>query len=293
MNTNPAPKSNLVKVLLAVFGIALVVFAIVIAAVLATSKPNVDNANQSSTANNPTPQPQPAPTPATMPTSINWGFSETWTAMGDVPECPEPFTVNAPADLSTATNILYPGQIRGGDYKPHGGIRYDNATAPSDVTVSLPMDAVLWRGSQYIESGEVQYLMDFIVPCGYMIRFDHLLTLTPEFAAFFAALPAAQVDDSRTYNFNPPTAFSAGTEIANAVGHNLPSLNVAFDFGLYDLRKYNQSYQDPAWAASLANEKETAYHAVCWLEFLPAEQKAIAMALPGGGTEGKTSDFCK
>jgi hypothetical protein len=288
--TTTPPKSNLVKILLVVFGIALVVFAIVVGAVIATSNRNQPSTNQN-TANNPPPAPLPQPTPPPV-TSINWTFNDAWVSMVTVPDCPNPFTVNSPSDLTNATHILYPGQTRGGDFKPHGGIRYDNATAASDVSVSLPLDAILWRGAQYIESGEVQYLMDFIVPCGYMMRFDHLYTLTPEFAEFFAQLPAPEVDQSRTNTFNPPTSFAAGTKIATAAGHTLPQLNVAFDFGLYDLRQYNESYQDPVWAALHADEKETAYYGVCWLELLPANQKAIALSLPGGGTEGKTSDYC-
>src|SRR5690348_2990501 len=48
-----------------------------------------------------------------------------WTAMETPPACPDPLNLKAPTDLSKVTAILYPGQTRGGNYKPHGGFRMD------------------------------------------------------------------------------------------------------------------------------------------------------------------------
>ncbi|MEX1995282.1 MAG: prepilin-type N-terminal cleavage/methylation domain-containing protein, partial [Candidatus Saccharimonadales bacterium] len=56
--------------------------------------------------------------------------------------CPAQPMMTSPADVSLATAVLYPGQTRGSDYKPHGGLRFDNAKG-NKVTVRAPMDAKL------------------------------------------------------------------------------------------------------------------------------------------------------
>lgn len=223
---------------------------------------------------------------------VSWGFDgNKWAAVGNVPNCPDPLTFPAPFDVNLATHILYPGQTRGGDYKPHGGARFDNS-ANTDVHITLPLDAKLWRGSRYIQDGEVQYLLDFIAPCGVMMRFDHLLTLSTEFKQIVETqLPEPEVDDSRTHRFTADKTYLEGTTIATSVGLNG---NTFVDFGVYDLRNQNSvSLQNASWAIMHQDEKEIAYFGVCWLDMLLNNEKTIVKSLPGPGTEGKTSDYCK
>jgi hypothetical protein len=224
-------------------------------------------------------------------TIVMWSFDgNTWKAMGSAPECMDPITISSPADMSKATNILYPGQVRGSDYKPHGGIRFDGQLNDS-ITVQAPMSGFVWRGSRYIEAGEVQYMIDIINSCGFLYRLDHLRVLTPKFQALMETLPEAQIDDSRTYNFITQVEVEEGEEIATSVGH-INTANAAFDLGIFDLRQPNEISKNPTWAAQHQNEKETAYFAQCWLDFLQEPDQSIAKSLPGGGTEGKVSDYC-
>lgn len=198
--------------------------------------------------------------------------------------CPAQPMLKSPADLSLATAVLYPGQTRGNDYKPHGGLRFDGSKT-DDITVRAPMDANLTSGSRYIEQGEVQVLLEFSAPCGIKYRFDHLLTLSDKFQkAVDTTLPAAKPDDSRTTNFNPAIEVTTGEVIATAVGFKKTG-NVGFDFGVYDMRQPNGTNQ---------TGNELAKHAVCWLkDWLPASDVAILATLPGGdGKSGKTSDYC-
>lgn len=89
--------------------------------------------------------------------------------------CPSPFVFRMPVDVRKATSILYPGQVRGGDYKPHGGFRFDNSL-PREIVLTAPYDAEVIDGSRYLEgAGEIQYMFDFAHPCGIRYRFDHLL----------------------------------------------------------------------------------------------------------------------
>src|SRR5689334_10183642 len=54
---------------------------------------------------------------------VRWQFNDVeWKPMGSAPACDEPLTIVAPIDLTKATTQLYPGQMRGGDFKPHGGL---------------------------------------------------------------------------------------------------------------------------------------------------------------------------
>ncbi len=225
---------------------------------------------------------------------ITWTHTENgWKASDELPKCPDPL-IKFPLDLSLATSILYPGQYRGGDYKPHGGFRFDNNTN-NNVTVTAPMDAEVVRGARYPVYGETQYVFDFIAPCGYMYRFGHMLTLSPKLQAIADKLPQNGEGDSRDTPVNPPVAFQTGETLATAVGivkGDRNTVNVFVDWGVYDLRSKNEASKDPVWAAAHPNETEQ--YAVCWFDLLSAEQEAKVRALPASDpVSGKTSDYCK
>src|SRR3990172_13296250 len=151
---------------------------------------------------------------------INWMFNGSdwqYTGGGSPPSCPDPFKfTNSPTDVSLATSILYPGQTRGGNYKPHGGFRFDGL-ANNKVSVKAPIDAQVFQGSRYLVSGETQYTFDFILPCGLMYRVGHLLTLSPDFQKIADTFPAAQEGDSRTTQVSSETTIKSGTVIGTAV----------------------------------------------------------------------------
>lgn len=216
--------------------------------------------------------------------------NNTWTANGTTASCADPLEIQAPVDINLVTGILYPGQVRGGDFKPHGGFAFDNLS-DNKVIVKLPEDAVLWRAARYIERGEVQYLVDFMTECGIAYRFDHLLSLSDKAMNILSTTPTPN-DNTLTTNINPPVAFKKGEVLATEVGSRTP-LSVGFDFGVYDLRKQNTiSQTNSAWAARYQAKGEYAYYAICWLDNLAGQDKFTARNLPARGSEGKTSDYC-
>jgi hypothetical protein len=225
-------------------------------------------------------------------TDVNWVYNgKDWAASGEAPSCPDPLTIKSPTDIKKATSVLYPGQTRGGNYKPHGGLRFDGL-ANDAVTVSAPMDMHLVEGSRYIERGETQYLLVFQNSCGLAIRFDHLLTLSEAMQKAADKLPAAQVDDSRTTPFTPTVNVKDGEVIATAVGFK-KTQNVGFDFGVYDLRIRNLASKNATYSAARQAEGSQAFYAVCWVNMLKDGDAAIALALPGADqVAGKTSDYC-
>ena len=229
---------------------------------------------------------------ATDPNAI-WVFKNAeWTPESLPPRCANPFIVKSPADVSAVSSVLYPGQVRGGNYKPHGGLRFDGKKN-EDITVRAPFDAKIINAARYIEQGEVQYMFTFVHPCGIAYRVDHLLTLSSSLQKVADTLPPAKVDDSRTTPLTDPIDVKSGDVLATAVGFK-KSGNVAFDFGLYDLRMQNVTSRDAGWAAKHANDKEYAWNAVCWLDWLESGDKAKLKALPAGDSvAGKSSDYCK
>jgi hypothetical protein len=261
---------------------------------ISNKKTQTENINSSQKSTN-IPTSQPMATLTSTPTvnpaqNIMWSFDGMrWSGNGSSPSCLNPLVFDTPANLNLATNILYPGQIRGGDYKSHGGFRFDGKKN-SDITVTVPMDALVYRGVRYIESGEVQYMFDFITPCGIFLRFDHLLTLSPKYQALADTLPAA-TESSATTPISNASALK-GEVLATAVGF-VKSLNVSFDFGVYDLRQQNVVSQNPTWVAEHANKKELGFYGICWLDNLSGTSSQKAKSLPGSGTEGKKSDYCK
>lgn len=224
---------------------------------------------------------------------VQWTLTaDGWKASGTLPACPDPL-VKFPVNLSLATSILYPGQYRGGDYKPHGGFRFDNNTS-NNVTVTAPMDAQVVRGAHYTVGGEDQYSFDFIASCGYMYRFGHILTLDPKLQAIADKLPKNTEGDSRDTAVNP-IDFKAGEAVATAVGlvkGDRNTINVFVDWGMYDLRTKNEASKNTNWAAKHPSIIEQ--HAVCWFDLLSPSEEATVRALPSSDSgSGKTSDYCK
>jgi len=215
---------------------------------------------------------------------VIWEFIDKWVPKGNPPDCNTEFISKTPIDIELATSILYPGQIRGGDFKAHGGFRFDNSKN-NDITVYVPHDSYVMDGVRYFENGELQYMFDLLDPCGVIYRFDHLMTLSPKFLELSENLKEPVEGDTRT-TVLPLTFIKSGEIIATAVGMKN---NVGVDFGLYDLRITNGVKLDPEW-----HDKQQAPYALCWLDYLTEPDKTIAKSLPGGDYKsGKTSAYCK
>lgn len=224
--------------------------------------------------------------------NVSWSFNGTkWVASGTPPTCQLPLIIPSPVDVFKATSILYPGQYRSGNYKAHGGFRLDNI-ATGDIAVHVPQDAKVVDGASYLEFGERQYLFDLHAPCGIQYRFDHLRTLSPEFAALAALLPQNGESDTRTTAFTKPVIAKAGAAIATAVGF-LDTTNFSFDFGVYDLRQRNAVSANAAFATEHANNIQQTYYALCWLDLLPSADATFVNSLPAAdGVSGSNSDYC-
>lgn len=222
--------------------------------------------------------------------------------------CPSPFLFKMPIDLTRVTSILYPGQIRGGNFKAHGGFRFDGSK-PDEITIYAPYDAKVIAGARYPgTNGELQYTFDFEHSCGIRYRFGHLLTLTPKFQALAEKFPLPKTLDSRTTQVNPPIEVKQGEVIATAVGlttggpETHGGFNTLVDWGVYDYRQKNEASQRPDWPTIHASEdsswstyydSEVYIHAVCWFDWISPEDKAKVLALPSSDSQsGKQSDYC-
>ncbi len=223
-------------------------------------------------------------------------------------DCPSPFIFKIPINLDRATSVLYPGQIRGGNFKAHGGFRFDNSR-PDEIEVIAPYDAEVTAGARYSINEEIQYTFDFSHPCGIRYRFGHLLTLTPKFQEIADKFPLPVGMDSRTTQVNPPIKVKQGEVIATAVGltrggpDTLGGLNTFVDWGVYDYRQKNEASQMPDWATrhSLEDSQWSKYYnseiyqyAVCWFDWISKKDRAKVLSLPSSDYQsGKKSDYCK
>lgn len=222
-----------------------------------------------------------------------------WMATGGTPpKCPSPILKVSPVDTAKASSVLLPGQYRGTHFKAHGGFRFDNS-ANNAVTVKLPIDAKLTGLVRYYQTGissgqqELQYLLTFTNPCGIMVRFDHLATLTADFTKVAETTPAPELDNTRSLPLKDQPSFKAGTVVATNVGAP-DSSNTGMDVGIYDLRQPNEVSKNTAWAALHSNEKSQTFYAVCWLDWLPkadATRANTLMAQAPASHKG-VSDYC-
>lgn len=230
--------------------------------------------------------------PPSSPTvGVVWRFDGSdWTASGTPPVCPAPLTFTTPIDLFRVTSILYPGQRRGNDYKPHGGFRLDGPGETGVINIVAPMDAAITRASQYLGGGELTYLFEFVNDCGIMYRFDHLLGLSPRLQQVASILPPAREGDSRTTDVPPGFAVRAGDVVGTSIGFPVAG-NIFVDWGVYDLRQRNTPGQSPAWQAT--HPGEFAAWAICWFENLSPGDAGLVRTLPAAdGMSGSTSDLC-
>ena len=222
---------------------------------------------------------------------VSWMYDgQTWQASGVPPPCPTPLTFTTPVNLSRVTSILYPGQSRGGWYKPHGGFRFDAPGETGEITVVAPMVSTVYRASRALDNGEIQYMFDFINGCGILHRLGHLRDLSPRFQQIAASLPPAVEGDSRTSRAVSGQNVAVGETIGTAVGYL--SGNFSLDWGVYDLRARNEASEDPAWLSQ--HPGELAPYAICWFDHLPSGDSMFVRSLPPADWQsGATSDYCR
>ncbi len=228
------------------------------------------------------------------PQELIWQQTATgWQATQTAPDCAKQPLFKAPADLSKATAVLYPGQTRGGNYKPHGGLRFDK-TSDNMVTVQAPLDGFIVKGTRYIADGEdeIQYGFDIMNNCGIMYRVGHLRELPDNLQKIADTFPPAGAS-SQNQNVNPPVFIKQGDILATKVGI-ISDKNTFFDWGVYDYRQENEASKSATFQAAHTQDKELSWHAVCWLkDWLPASDVATLAKTPAGDpASGKTSDYC-
>ncbi|MEK7602974.1 MAG: hypothetical protein AAB459_01885 [Patescibacteria group bacterium] len=222
--------------------------------------------------------------------SVSWQWDGSkWTSLGAPPKCDEPISFKQTAvDTALVEGILYPGQVRGGNYKPHGGFWLKISS--NAVQIKAIIDGTVVNGSRYIEMGETQYMFTIVNDCGLAYRFDHLLELSPTFKTLADQLPTAKENDSRTTNFNSGAKVKAGDVVATAVGFK-QNANYTFDLGVYDYRQANEASKISGYKVKVGGDLNQAGYAICWLDLFAG---ANYSSLPASDhTAGKTSDYCR
>lgn len=216
------------------------------------------------------------------------GFKPTKSA----PNCPDPILSMSPVDVSKATEIGYPGQYRGTDYKAHGLFSFYRSNS-SEVTVKLPFDASLINITKYTDGpSDPQYLMTFQHECGYQVLYDHLNTLGPEFAAIDATLKT-QTDTRSSPPQLPYGYYKAGTVVATGAGMKKNVKGGGLDFGLYDLRQKNEMSKNQRYAELHKDKAGHVFYGVCWIDYLPkADRDRVMQILPLATDDRGASDYC-
>lgn len=283
------------KLIIAIAAVSVILLILIIVSVILLTRGSNNTSNSLQSQGNTSQQntTQNSNKPNQGSNSVIWQLTQNgWQPSGQIPQCESPLVIGTPVDLSIVTSILYPGQTRGGNYKPHGGFRFDNIHN-NVVEVKAPMDAVVVQGARYLVDGEIQYTFDFITPCGIQYRLGHLRELSSKYQAIADKFPAALEGDSRTTQVNPQVSVIAGEQIATKIGITADG-NTFVDFGVYDLRSKNLASQDPVWASNPVHDPQLAQRALCWLDLLGEQNSALVKSLPAGDPgSGKNSDYCK
>tara|TARA_A100001037_G_scaffold39777_1_gene30902 strand:- start:198 stop:1157 length:960 start_codon:yes stop_codon:yes gene_type:complete len=253
----------------------------------------------------PTPllQATPSPTPplqatATGPrqrSTIRWNSDKNgdWMPNQTPPDCGsiEKLFQIFPLDVKALTQFARPGRSGDGNtiYIGHGSLRADNSIY-SDVEVRFPAEGfslahVNRRLESYINSGEEQVKLEFIHPCGVLVRLDHLTGLSDRWASIIGKVPL--LTDNSQITFLPQNVHyvDPGEILSAGIGH---PTNTYLDFGVYDLRTKNNI------ASFIANDwpdyRGTADYGVCWSSFFGETVASILSNLPAGSNP--SSDYC-
>ena len=112
---------------------------------------------------------------------------------------------------------------------------------------------------------------------------DHIAEITDQWYEIIKNVPVLLNDSRVTFMLDDQYFVELGEALGYAIGH---STNTYLDFGVYDLRKKNDSSEMmerdfPKYAA-------TASHGICWADLFGAETQKLL--------EGKavsSSDFCE
>ena len=232
-------------------------------------------------------------TEAKIDTKVSWEIDmdqKKWEPSRTPPPCPDVEFIS-PVDLSKVTSVLYPGQYRGedGGYRVHGGFRFDKQP-DTKIDVRAPFDAYVYRGSRYLVGGKLQYVFDFVHPCGIMYRLGHLYVVEPKLQELAEKFPQPKEGDSRDH-MTKRVVVEKGELLATEVG--VPG-NVFVDWGVYDLRQENEASKNSTYRNQHGWFSYLSFHGLCWLDYLPADEEKIVKSLPGGDLKkGKQSDYCK
>ena len=237
-----------------------------------------------------------SPTPSASATVV-WRFDgKEWISQGSVPQCPSPLIPTGELlDFSKVLSIVQPGQIRGGSYKPHAGLRWSEfGGVVKGISIKAPFDGEVVAAAQYISEGNYQFTINIIHPCGIMLRLGHLLEPSDSIKKILSTIPPAIENDSRE-SFLSGTFIKKDQLIASEVGMVPPaspdSLGTFMDLGIVDLRKKN-----PALDSNFKSNADIKYalYSVCWYEgdYFSDSDRARVLNLPFSNGDA-TSDYCK
>ena len=244
-----------------------------------------------------TPSPSPTPASTSNKAPVVWRFDgKEWISQGSVPQCPSPLIPTGELlDFSKVLSIVQPGQIRGGSYKPHAGLRWSEfGGVVKGISIKAPFDGEVVAAAQYISEGNYQFTINIIHPCGIMLRLGHLLEPSDSIKKILSTIPPAIENDSRE-SFLSGTFIKKDQLIASEVGMVPPaspdSLGTFMDLGIVDLRKKN-----PALDSSFKSNADVKYslYSVCWYEgnYFSDSDRARVLKLPFSNGDA-TSDYCK
>ena len=244
-----------------------------------------------------TPSPSPTPASTSNKAPVVWRFDgKEWISQGSVPQCPSPLiSTGELLDFSKVLSIVQPGQIRGGSYKPHAGLRWSEfGGVVKGISIKAPFDGEIVAASQYISEGNYQFTINIIHPCGIMLRLGHLLEPSDSIKKILSTIPPAIENDSRE-NFLSGTFIKKDQLIASEVGMVPPaspdSLGTFMDLGIVDLRKKNSAL-DSSFKSNA--DIKYALYSVCWYEgnYFSDSDRARVLNLPFSNGDA-TSDYCK
>lgn len=217
-----------------------------------------------------------------------------WAREGQPPACPESLVMESPVEVSLATGILYPGQVRGDgpkDFKPHGGFTLKPG---SKIELRAPMDGYLTHVAKFTDEFGYHVGLTFQHSCGIQFGGGHWGALPPDIQAVVDKIPLKGFKESRTEQVIPPYFVKKGQVIVTGLQEKAHPERPGFDWGVADYRKPNAASQDPRFRELYGYAPWNTYYGVCWLDLLPPDQQIVLKSLPGvDGKQGKNSEYCK
>lgn len=144
----------------------------------------------------------------------SWTYNGTsWNPESTAPSCPE-FKFAKLFDTNSLDSLSLPGYFVSEEYLPYSKLTFTS----KDIDIYVPIDTYLVQAGSYFDgAGDIQYRLNFLHPCGILLQYNHLASISSEIKPTFDKLPKPLFQSKAFYEVEP-VFIPSNSKIATKIG---------------------------------------------------------------------------